>query len=121
TVADADAAAAQIRAAADQAARQTELAARQQAQGMLANASAAQAQAQAGAARIIEQARAEADAIAADARRTVEEAGRLEATVRALRNVIEGYGDAYVVPTSGLLDELAEHFGHTEAGEKLKA
>jgi hypothetical protein len=37
-----------------------------------------------------------------------------------LKNVIEGYGDAYIVPTQDLLDELGEAFGFTEAGARLK-
>ena len=38
-----------------------------------------------------------------------------------MKNVIEGYGDRYVMPTAGLLDELAEEFGFAEAGQRLKA
>ncbi len=37
-----------------------------------------------------------------------------------MKNIIEGYGDKYLIPTFSLLDDLAEEFGHTEAGEKLK-
>ncbi|WP_322363765.1 c-type cytochrome [Pseudomonas sp. Teo4] len=40
---------------------------------------------------------------------------------QAMKNVVEGYGDAYIVPTYNLLDDLAEEFGFTEAGQKLKA
>lgn len=61
-----------------------------------------------------------AQAIAADAldaKRNVE-TYRLEA--RALKNVIEGYGDQYLVATTTLLDSLAEGFAHTDAGAKLK-
>ncbi|UQA61385.1 DUF4041 domain-containing protein [Polyangium aurulentum] len=46
---------------------------------------------------------------------------RLEQTVQAMKNVIEGYGDRYVMPTAGLLDYLAEEFGFAEAGQRLKA
>lgn len=45
----------------------------------------------------------------------------LEETARAMQNVIEGYGDRYLVPTMGLLDELADEFGSREGGERLKA
>lgn len=132
SVVDAEATAAQIRTAAEHHARQVNESARQQAQAMLANASAAQAQAGASAQhllasanseaqRVVAAAKREADSIAADARRTVDEASRLESTIRALKNVVDGYGDAYIVPTAGLLDDLAEHFGHDEAGERLKA
>src|SRR5690606_22011325 len=40
--------------------------------------------------------------------------------VLALDNQIKGYGNAYIVPTHTLLDDLAEGFAHTEAGQKLK-
>jgi phage-related minor tail protein len=43
-----------------------------------------------------------------------------ERIAQALRNIIEGYGDSYLVPTYSLLDELAEDFGHTDAGAQLK-
>jgi len=46
---------------------------------------------------------------------------RLEQTVQAMKNVIEGYGDRYVMPTAGLLDDLAAEFGFGEAGQRLKA
>ena len=37
-----------------------------------------------------------------------------------MKNVIEGYGDRYLKPTYSLLDDLAEDFGYTEAGQQLK-
>jgi hypothetical protein len=37
-----------------------------------------------------------------------------------MRNLIEGYGDRYVLPTYSMLDELADTFGFAEAGQKLK-
>ncbi len=44
----------------------------------------------------------------------------LERAVVAIRNVVEGYGDRYIIPTHSLLDDLAADFGHTSAGEALK-
>jgi hypothetical protein len=41
-------------------------------------------------------------------------------TVKAMKNIIEGYGDRYLMPTYSLLDDLADEFGYTEAGKKLK-
>jgi hypothetical protein len=41
--------------------------------------------------------------------------------VVAIKNVVEGYGDRYVVPTRSLLDDLAAEFGHTQAGHALAA
>ena len=41
--------------------------------------------------------------------------------MKAIHNVIEGYGDRYIIPTHSLLDDLASDFGHTAAGEALRA
>jgi hypothetical protein len=76
------------------------------------------AQQQAGA--ILADAHSRAQAIAADAldaKRNVE-TYRLEA--RALKNLIAGYGDEYLVATESMLDSLAAEYGHTDAGTKLK-
>ncbi|WP_240997846.1 DUF4041 domain-containing protein, partial [Pseudomonas viridiflava] len=37
-----------------------------------------------------------------------------------MKNIIEGYGDAYIVPTYHLLDDLAEELRFIDAGQKLK-
>lgn len=44
----------------------------------------------------------------------------LEQAARAISNVIDGYGDRYVVPTHSLIDDLAADFGHLAAGESLR-
>ncbi|GJH12639.1 MULTISPECIES: GIY-YIG nuclease family protein [Caballeronia] len=72
------------------------------------------------AAKVIDDARKRAEEIAGDALRAVEDADRLSATAAAMKNVIEGYGDAYMVPAHSLLDELADSYSHTEAGKQLK-
>ena len=69
---------------------------------------------------IVEQADKKAQEIAGDAYKAMQNATELEKTAKAMKNIIEGYGDKYLVPTYSLLDDLAEEFGHTEAGEKLK-
>ncbi|MGB5069781.1 MAG: DUF4041 domain-containing protein, partial [Flavobacteriales bacterium] len=69
---------------------------------------------------IIEQADKKAQEIAGDAYKAMQNANELEKTAKAMKNIIEGYGDRYLIPTYSLLDDLAEEFGHTEAGEKLK-
>lgn len=69
---------------------------------------------------IIEQAHKNAKEIAGDAYKAMQNAVELEKTAKAMRNIIEGYGDQYLIPTFSLLDDLAEEFEHTEAGEKLK-
>ncbi|MGK4002258.1 DUF4041 domain-containing protein [Sorangium sp. So ce1036] len=79
------------------------------------------AQASADAARIVDNANRRAEEIAGAALTAQREAKRLEQTAQAMKNVIEGYGDRYVMPTAGLLDELAEEFGFAEAGQRLKA
>ncbi len=38
-----------------------------------------------------------------------------------MRNIVDGYGDRYIIPTHSLLDELAADFGHVAAGESLRA
>jgi hypothetical protein len=73
------------------------------------------------AASIVRSAEQRATEIAADARAAIAQAEALEGSVQAMRNVIEGYGDRYLVPTFGLLDEFGEEFGFTEAGQRLKA
>ena len=50
----------------------------------------------------------------------VENAALYERTARAMQNLIEGYGDAYLVPAQSLLDDLADDFSHEEAGRRLK-
>ncbi|MEM5299904.1 hypothetical protein VSR82_37245 [Burkholderia sp. JPY481] len=37
-----------------------------------------------------------------------------------MKNVVEGYGDSYMVPSHSLLDDLSETYSHTEAGKQLK-
>lgn len=44
----------------------------------------------------------------------------LDQAVRAISNVIDGYGDRYVVPTHSAIDDLAADFGHLAAGESLR-
>ena len=70
---------------------------------------------------IIATARAAAIDIAGDALAAREKAREFQATAEAMRNIIDGYGDRYVVPTSTAIDEVAEQFGFTKAGEFLKA
>ncbi len=48
------------------------------------------------------------------------DADRWTQTVRAMKNLVEGYGDRYVVATHSFLDGLAEDFGFAEAGQQLK-
>lgn len=70
--------------------------------------------------KIINEANLKAEQIAGDAYKALQNATELDKTIKAMKNVIEGYGDKYLIPTYSLLDELADEFGHLEAGEKLK-
>lgn len=69
---------------------------------------------------IIEKAEIKATEIAGDAYKAMQNSKELEKTAKAMKNIIEGYGNKYLVPTFSLLDDLAEEFGHTDAGQKLK-
>ncbi len=71
--------------------------------------------------RIVEEAHKRAEQIGGDAYLALRDKQTLEQAVNALWNVVEGYGDRYIVPTRSLLDDLASDFGHTEAGEALRA
>jgi hypothetical protein len=73
------------------------------------------------AAKILADAETRAVEIAGDAYKALQDAARLEKAALAMKNVIEGYGDRYLVPTYSLLDELADEYGFEEAGRELKA
>lgn len=83
-----------------------------QAQALLARATAESASK-------ITDAEKKAQEIAGEAYLAIREKSHLEESVRAIRNVIDGYGDRYIVPTRSLVDDLASDFGHTEAGNAL--
>lgn len=70
--------------------------------------------------RIVSNANVRAEEIAGEALAATRNAADLERTIQALKNVINGYGDQYLVPSFTLLDELADAFGFTEAGMELK-
>ncbi|TZF93787.1 DUF4041 domain-containing protein [Chryseobacterium panacisoli] len=70
--------------------------------------------------RIVDNAEARAESIGGDAYRSLREADQIADRIKAMKNVIEGYGNEYLVPTYTLLDELAEDFSHKEAGDNLK-
>ena len=71
--------------------------------------------------RIVTEAERRAEEIGGDAYIALRDKQLLEHAARAIRNVVEGYGDRYVIPTHSLLDDLAADFGHTAAGEALKS
>jgi hypothetical protein len=69
---------------------------------------------------IIDEANIKAKDIAGSAYEIMKNATLYEQTAKAMKNIIKGYGDQYIVPAHSLLDELAEDFGHTQAGQELK-
>lgn len=69
---------------------------------------------------IIADANARAKEIAGDAIIAQGKAKEYEKTALAMKRMIEGYGDEWLKPAYSLLDELADEFGYTEAGQKLK-
>lgn len=69
---------------------------------------------------IIEMAKEEAKKIAGKAYEALQKTEDLEKTAKAMKNIIEGYGDQYIIPTHNLIDQLADEFSHKDAGEELK-
>lgn len=69
---------------------------------------------------IVAEATRKAEEVAGDALRALQQRDNLVRIIEALKNVTEGYGDRYIIPTHTLLDDLAEGFSHTSAGSQLK-
>lgn len=72
------------------------------------------------AALILSEAENKAKEIAGEAYDISNKAKHYEEVSKAMKNVIEGYGDEYLKPTFSLLDDLADEFGYNEAGQRLK-
>jgi hypothetical protein len=70
--------------------------------------------------RRIEAADRRAEEIAGKAYDVLKNVDFYERTLTAIRNRIDGYGDAYLISAHDLLDDLAEEFGHKDAGKNLK-
>lgn len=71
--------------------------------------------------RIVEAAERRAEQIGGVAYVALRDKKVLGEAVESLWNIVNGYGDKYVIPTRSLLDDLAADFGHTQAGEELRA
>lgn len=93
----------------------------QKARELVEKAESLLSQATRDAGRIVSDAETRAAQIGGDAFLALREKQSIESAIKAMRNIIEGYGDRYLIPTRSLLDELATYFGHTEAGEALRA
>ncbi len=72
------------------------------------------------AARIVEEANKKAQEIGGSAYEAMKNAALYDRTVTAMKNIIHGYGNQYLIPQQSLLDDLAEGFSHTKAGQELK-
>jgi len=94
--------------------------ARQKAKDLKEQATRALDSATVQAGRIIDTANKKAEEIAGTAYEAMKNADQLEKTAQAMKNIIEGYGDEFLVPGHSMLDDLAEEFGFTEAGTELK-
>ncbi|MDA7951990.1 MAG: DUF4041 domain-containing protein [Pirellulaceae bacterium] len=70
--------------------------------------------------KIVTRANVKAEEIAGDAYKALKNKVEIENATRAMRNIIKGYGDEYIVPSSSVLDDLSEEWGHKEAGAELK-
>jgi hypothetical protein len=67
--------------------------------------------------RIVAEAEKRAEQIGGDAYDALRTKEMLEQAAQAMRNVIEGYGDRYLVPAHSILDDLAIEFGRTAAAQ----
>jgi hypothetical protein len=67
--------------------------------------------------RIVAEAEKRAQQIGGDAYEALRTKEMLERAAQAMRNVIEGYGDRYLVPAHSILDDLAVEFGRTAAAQ----
>jgi len=72
------------------------------------------------AAKIVNAANAKADEVAREALHAAKNAAVYEHAAKAMKNLIDGYGDQYIVPPQNLFDGLADDFAHTQAGVELK-
>ena len=70
--------------------------------------------------RIVENAEKRAENIGGDAYRSLREADRIAETIKAMKNVIQGYGNEYIIPTYTILDDLEQEYSHKDAGIELK-
>lgn len=70
--------------------------------------------------KIESEAKSKAEEIAGDAWEAKQNAEQYSETVKAMKNIIKGYGDEYLIPNESVLDELAAEYDHKEAGQQLK-
>ena len=95
------------------------LAAREQVKDIHEQADARLNQAIRDAGRVIADAEKRAEEIGGAAYAALRDKDQLEQAAEAMRNIVEGYGDRYLVPTHSLLDDLAAEYGYDAAGQSL--
>jgi hypothetical protein len=71
--------------------------------------------------RIMAEAEKRAEQTAGDAYAALRDKQVLEQAAAAMKNIVEGYGDRYIIPTHSLLDDLAIEFGYDAAGQALRS
>jgi hypothetical protein len=69
---------------------------------------------------VIQKASKRGEEIAGKAFEAVQNAEHFRQIAEAMKNLIDGYGDRYVISSRGLLDDLAASYGFTNAGTELK-
>lgn len=69
---------------------------------------------------IVQDALKKASEVAIEAAKLELEADVYQQTVIAMKNILDGYGDEYLLPTASLLDDLAEEYSYKDAGQQLK-
>jgi hypothetical protein len=69
--------------------------------------------------RILAEAEKRAQDIGGEAYTALRDHQMLEQAAHAMRNIVDGYGDRYLVPTHSLLDDLAAEYGYEAAGRSL--
>jgi hypothetical protein len=106
--------------AAREAAAEEKKEAQERARQIYKQAEALLIQANADASRRLASAEAQAQEIGGEAYEALQNKVALEQAARAIENVIEGYGDRYIIPTHSAIDDLAADFGHLAAGESLR-
>ncbi len=94
--------------------------AREKAKTLKDEAQAILASATTQAAKVVESANKKAEEIGGSAYVAMKNAALYEQTVKSMKNLIEGYGDQYIIPEQSILDDLADDFSHTQAGQELK-
>ena len=94
--------------------------AQERAREIYRQAEAMMVQANADAGKLLAAAEMRAHEVGGEAYEALQSKVALDQAVRAISNVIDGYGDRYVVPTHSAIDDLAADFGHLAAGESLR-